>query len=70
MIHDGYDRHQITAALNITPEQAMAALTAYARSVLLPDEGYGYSRPADPDTGPVPDGVEGHPATGREVPWA
>jgi hypothetical protein len=38
MLHDGYDRHQITAALHVTAEKAMAALDTYARSILLPDE--------------------------------
>jgi hypothetical protein len=38
MLHDGYDRHQITAALHVTAEKAMAAYTRYGRSILLPDE--------------------------------
>jgi hypothetical protein len=38
LLHEGYDRHQITAALHVTAEKAMAALDTYARSILLPDE--------------------------------
>jgi hypothetical protein len=34
MIYDGYDRAQILGALRITAEQALAALDAYARSIL------------------------------------
>ena len=56
LLHSWCRRHELSA------DQRRAVLDHYP----------GYSRETEPtgSTGPVPDGVEGHPATGREAPWA